>query len=134
MAARLRGLFDEVLGGVLRILEGGPGAEEARARILGQRGGLAAALARLVGLALAVQRIERTALGMDGARHGHNGATEEPGRIGGSAPPLQVTELSTDELAALAKVAAMLDRARGDAGAEERTGADGLPLPPIGPG
>jgi hypothetical protein len=42
--------------------------------------------------------------------------------------------LSTDELAALAKVAAMLDRARANAGAEERTGADGLPLPPIGPG
>jgi hypothetical protein len=122
MAAELRALFDAAGAAVAGILGGTDDARGARARLLG-RCGVPGALLALARLAEPIQRIERTALSSDGrSRTAAGDAGAGPMRQGAAA--LDVTALTTEQMAALQMVLELLD---------QRPRDRGLPLPSTGP-
>ena len=127
MAAELRAKFDALSQALTHSLaEGDFGG---RARLVGT----ARSLMLLARVALAIQQIERTALDIrdtsDISQSGSSLAGGAEVRL-----PCRVDDLSTEELSALAKLAALADRACHCSGHASADGCDGLQLPPACPG
>jgi hypothetical protein len=130
MGAELRAMFEALCKSVTHALERSADAHGCRGLV--GRGGIARSLLALARLALASQQIERTALGMgDGS-----GVTLPPSDPAGRAEvdlPYRIEDLSTEELSALARLAALADQARDSGIFSPAVGSDGLPVPPSAP-
>jgi len=127
-AQEQRAMLDAYRRLVMEVLTGDEATARAAAgRILVTRGdSLAAAVATCTRSAEGIQKMERLALGLDKAP-AKGGQSEEGGTSllsnENGAPVIDTTQLSTEDLAALSRVAAMLDG----------SDVDDLPLPPSGP-
>jgi hypothetical protein len=128
MAAELRAKFDALSQALTHSLQADGGAAGHTTLA-----GAARSLVLLARVAFAIQQIERTALGIRDT----SGITQSGSNLAGSAEVgirYRVEDLSTEERSALAKLAALSDRARHRSGHAPADGCDGPPLPPACPG
>jgi hypothetical protein len=131
MAAELRAMFDALCESVAHGLEGEAGARDYGGLV--GRGGVARSLLALANLALAIQQIERTALGISDDSVAAQPRSGHPGGASASLP-FRIEELSTEELSALVRLAELADQPRHAGSCATAFGSDGLPLPPACPG
>jgi hypothetical protein len=127
MAAELRATFDALSQALTYSLAEGEFA--GRARLVGT----ARCLMLLARVALAIQQIERTALGMKEDASGLPQAHSDPADRTNIGLPFRIQDLSTAELSALARLAELADQARHSGICSLAFGRDGLPVPPTAP-
>jgi hypothetical protein len=132
MAAELRAMFDALCQSMTLALARDACADDYGGLV--GRGSVARSLLVLARLALAIQQIERTALGMKEDASVLPQAHSDPAGRTNIGLPFRIEDLSAEELSALARLARLADDAGNTRTAGSAVGDDGLPLPPVFPG